>query len=262
MTDDVDPKLLEGLSRNSVVTAKNFAVFHSAGKGAGFFDIDNVMGDAEYREALLDELVSDIEGMDAEFNKLVFLDKDYGPTGLLPAATELSSRLDTDFAILKLWDSLRFDHLKVKGEQIRYGDSVLLLDDVITTGNTQERAIDIIDNQGGRVAAIYSVLTRQPENVERFEADGVECESLLSLDDVIHMGLTFPKSPDIYEEKDLVSEYRSRVDGEYSASELESEVDSRVSGLLDRTEITASEDVEESLRDLYFQSSLYLTDMP
>jgi orotate phosphoribosyltransferase len=64
------------------------------------------------------------------------------------------------------------------------GRSVMLLDDVVTTGGSIIRALDAVEEQGGRVTLASCVVVRSPRALERLEARNVPFAPLLTWEDL------------------------------------------------------------------------------
>jgi orotate phosphoribosyltransferase len=64
------------------------------------------------------------------------------------------------------------------------GRSVMLLDDVVTTGGSIVRALDALEKQGARVALASCLVVRSPRALERFEARNVPFAPLLTWQDL------------------------------------------------------------------------------
>lgn len=260
--DGLDRRLADGLAKTDAIAPKNFVVLHSAGQGTDFFDLDNVISDHHYSGVVVQNIIDDINSMDLEFDKLAFLDKDYGPTGLISAATEISRAIEKDFTVIKLWDTLRFDELKVKGAQIEEGESILLLDDVITSGGTQDRAQQIIEKEGGDIKAIYAVLVRDPESVMEIEEDGIPCNSMTTLEELEKAGLTRPDSIEDIFESDIIKEYFDTLEATKKDDEerVRESLSQNVRFLLNELDVDADQQTKEDLEKLYFRTMTYLND--
>ena len=73
-----------------------------------------------------------------------------------------------------------------KGKQIeggfQKGDSVVALDDVITTGGSTLKAIEAIENEGGKVEFVLVLVDRQEGGKEIIEEAGYKVFSLFTRD--------------------------------------------------------------------------------
>ena len=64
------------------------------------------------------------------------------------------------------------------------GDSVVIVDDVITTGNSAIQAIDAVKKGGGEVAFVFSLVDREEKGKEEIEKKGVDVISLFRRSDL------------------------------------------------------------------------------
>ena len=75
-----------------------------------------------------------------------------------------------------------------KGKQIeggfKEGDSVVALDDVITTGGSTLKAIEAIENEGGKVEFVLVLVDRQEGGKEIIEESGYKVFSLFTKDEL------------------------------------------------------------------------------
>jgi orotate phosphoribosyltransferase len=172
----MDTELLSEFVEHEAIKPGNYALLHAGGKAKDYIDIDTLLEDLVAQRELLDNLEqSIIQNQDMEtYDRLAFLDKDYGPVGMLPYASELSNRLETESIIIQLKRQHRLDHLHIKG--VDYGDgaplegeSLLLIDDVVTTGNTQKEAIDVVDDWGGTVKGVVCAYNRNKDGEDALE---------------------------------------------------------------------------------------------
>lgn len=76
-----------------------------------------------------------------------------------------------------------------KGQQIEGGfadgDTVVAIDDVITTGGSTLQAIEVIEREGGKVAFVMVLVDRQEGGRENIEAAGYPVVSLFTRDELL-----------------------------------------------------------------------------
>ena len=60
------------------------------------------------------------------------------------------------------------------------GDEVVVIEDVITSGGSALQAIDAVRAEGGTVIGVLAVVDRESGGVERIEAAGVPCVTLVN----------------------------------------------------------------------------------
>lgn len=236
-------KLLEAFDDNDVIVEENFAIFHGGGMGVDYVDVDTILSDYGDRAQLVDDLVAEVHDEDAvdvdEYDAVAFLDKDYGPVGLLPYASEISNRLQLPAVTIRLSDRIRLDAMKVKGVNVLKGDGVngdkvLIFDDVVTSGSTQREAIDIVENWGADVEGLVSVYARKPEVLDDLkEEKGLRyATTMLSYMDCLDYGLVLSDDPDDYR-VDIVDRLQELYDlSDEEATELEENLDTEVETVL------------------------------
>ena len=64
------------------------------------------------------------------------------------------------------------------------GDAVVVIEDVITSGGSALQAIDAVRAEGGTVIGVLAVVDRESGGVERIEATGVPCVTLVKASDL------------------------------------------------------------------------------
>lgn len=64
-------------------------------------------------------------------------------------------------------------------------DSVVVIEDVITTGKSALQAIDAIDRTGARILGVLAVVNREEGGIEALAARGFETLALTSIHDLV-----------------------------------------------------------------------------
>ena len=103
------------------------------------------------------------------------------PTAGIPFASVLAFNLAKPFIYVR-GEPTRGRTRRVEGILIS-GDSVLLVDDLITTGKTMLGALDSIRAEGGVVKDILVLIDRQEGGKEALMAQGVKLHSLIRMDE-------------------------------------------------------------------------------
>ncbi len=65
------------------------------------------------------------------------------------------------------------------------GDKVVMVEDVVTTGNSLLRAVNAVEKAGGKIVALTAVLDRQEGAAEMFKRLGYNFTSLLVASDLL-----------------------------------------------------------------------------
>ena len=257
-------KLLEAFVEHGVLSHDQITLMHSGERGTDYFDLDNMSGSPEKQRLVIEGVLRMIESLESrgmEFDKLVFLHKDSGPIGMPVFASELSQRLEREFVLLKMWSKLRFEELRVKGAGINDGDSVLILDDVITSGNTQKRAIEFVRNQGGDVSGIACMLERiegRLREVGENNGEDIKTETLFTLKDLEYAGLGLIRDENSYLSEDFIEEFDERYGMNEKKLENVDEIEEIVCRILNYHDVQADERAMRVLENLYFNVYLNL----
>lgn len=264
--------LFRALGKYPVAVRKNFTLFHAGARGNDYFDIDRITSDLDAQKSLVEELEKLIHGFEnkgMKYNKLGFLDKESGPTGLIVLASILSQRLNKEFVVIRLWEKLKFDYLKVKGlarnegdDPIDSNDSILIVDDVITTGGTQKKAIEIIREFGANVAGIACAFIRSKDAISELDNLDVHyVDSIWTYNELLYLGYISP-DPELLVSRDftheLVKELNKRfeLDVPLSEDEIDKELDIKINELLNNKII--SSEIMQGLKNAYLSSLVNL----
>jgi orotate phosphoribosyltransferase len=100
--------------------------------------------------------------------------------GAVPLVVATALIVDRPFVILRKAPKEHGTRQAFEGE-VPAGGSVLLLEDVTTTGGSSERSVQILRDAGGRVERAITVVDRGAGARERLGALGVRLESLVSM---------------------------------------------------------------------------------
>ncbi len=69
-------------------------------------------------------------------------------------------------------------------ENFATGDSILVVEDVVTTGGSAKKAIEILRNDGFKVDYVFSIVDREVGGAEEFAALGCEFKALFTLSEL------------------------------------------------------------------------------
>jgi len=265
-------KLVKALYKYPVIVSKNISVYHAGAAGTDFFDADRLICDPESQKALLEETKAKIKLLQEKgmsFDKIAFLDKESGPVGTILLASTLSQHFQKKIIILRPWRKLKLDHIKVKGwienvneDPIKPNDTILLIDDVITTGATQKDAIDIVERHRAKVTGIICIFVRDTKAIENLKIEKkIEYfETIWDYDELVYRGLILAQ-PDKLLAEDFVKEFANRILSKRKVRQAEKKINARldkmISSLLEEENISADENVKLGLKNLFFNDLLY-----
>ena len=111
------------------------------------------------------------------------IDKVAGPAlGAVPIATAVS--LESELPLLMIRKEKKgYGTSKLIEGELNDGDSVIVVEDVSTTGGSLLKAIKAIQENGGNVKRAFVVVDRQEGAIEEFEKAGITLEPLITVNE-------------------------------------------------------------------------------
>jgi orotate phosphoribosyltransferase len=111
------------------------------------------------------------------------IDKIAGPAlGAVPIATAIS--LESEIPMLMIRKAKKdYGTSQLIEGTLEEGDSVVVVEDVTTTGNSLLKAIKAIEENGGNVKRAMVVVDRDEGGIENLKKEGVILEPILSIND-------------------------------------------------------------------------------
>ena len=100
--------------------------------------------------------------------------------GAVPLVVAVALRVRRPFVVLRKAPKEHGTRQAFEGE-IPAGSSVLLIEDVMTTGGSTERSVEIIRGAGGKVERALAIVDREAGATARLGALGVRLEPLVTL---------------------------------------------------------------------------------
>lgn len=269
---DAERNLYEALRKYPVLIHKNFCLFHAGERGDDYFDIDRLTCNPSIQKNLIDrfkEKIDALEGEGMRYDKIAFIDKEMGPTGAIVLASALSQILEKEIIILRLQKNLRFDHVKVKGwiktrgeYPLKPNESVLLIDDVITTGTTQKKAIELVERFGAEVTGIVCAFVRRNEAIDNIRGEKKVdfIDTIWTYDELVYLGYMLP-NPQMLLSENFAHKLAGEVLPENVAGDvgdaLDRDIDEIISKMLEERNVTVKDDVKQGLKNLYLSSVMY-----
>lgn len=266
---DAERNLYEALRKYPVLIHKNFCLFHAGERGDDYFDIDRFTCNPSIQKDLIDrfkEKIDALEGEGMRYDKIAFIDKEMGPTGAIVLASALSQILKKEIIILRLQKNLRFDHVKVKGwiktrgeYPLKPNELILLIDDVITTGTTQKKAIELVKRFGANITGIVCAFVRRTEAIDNMrEEKKIDfIDTIFTYDELVHLGYLLPNSQMLLLENfahELANEVLPENIAKDVGDALDKNLDEIISKMLEERNITVKDDAKRGLKNLYLSS--------
>ena len=173
-TRDDKKKLIGLLKKNDVIKFGKFKL--SSGKESDYYvDMKKAIGDPKTLKKIA-EMIS--EKIDA--NKT---DKIAGPAlGAVPIVTAVSLKSEIPMLIIRK-EKKEYGTSKLIEGDLKKGDTVVLIEDVTTTGGSLIRAAEAIHENGGIVKKAFVVVDRCEGAIENLKGKGVSLEPLISIDE-------------------------------------------------------------------------------
>jgi len=186
---------VEALSQ-AVTTAigqSQWVLVHSGRRSRHFLDADRFLGLPENLErfaAWFRDHVEETQKMVGKIHCLAFIEKREGPVGLVTSKDLLSTRTKLPSIVVRprrrlLQAALKGSHTR-SPNVLRPGDNVIIVSDVITTGATFLRAIDILEHFGANVVEAIALYDRKDEHFDRvgFDRRNIRVTTMLQSSDV------------------------------------------------------------------------------
>jgi len=107
------------------------------------------------------------------------------PLAGIPFASQIAYNLGKPFLYVRKGVRLHGRKRRVEGILIS-GDRVLLIDDLVTTGLTLNRAAKAVRAEGGVVREAVALLDREEGGREKLEKNGTNLHALLKMSEVAH----------------------------------------------------------------------------
>ncbi|WP_414469467.1 orotate phosphoribosyltransferase [Methanobacterium sp. ACI-7] len=167
-------ELIELLTQKEVVKFGKFIL--SSGKESDYYvNMKMAITDPRILKAIAITVSSQIEGEE--------IDKIAGPAlGAVPIATAIS--LESRIPMLMIRKAKKgYGTSKLIEGDLAKGDSIIVVEDVTTTGNSLLKAIKAIEENGGNVKRAVVVVDRDEGAKENLEEEGIKLEPILSIND-------------------------------------------------------------------------------
>ena len=167
-------QLIDLLKENEVFLEGNFTL--SSGKKSNYY--------INMKKAITEpKILSTISKLITEKINDDEIDKVAGPAlGAVPIATAVS--LESELPLLMIRKEKKgYGTSKLIEGELNEGDSVIVVEDVSTTGGSLLKAIKAIQENGGNVKRAFVVVDRQEGAIEEFEKAGITLEPLITVNE-------------------------------------------------------------------------------
>ena len=156
-------------------------VLKSGKKSPYYCDFRLLISKPELYQELVEFICAYLETLSVEYQHLGSV-----PIGSLPFTTSVANRLNQSFVIPRGEKKNYGKKCSMEGS-LNVGDTVLVLEDVITTGASVLEAVEIIKNNGGVVKDIVCIFDREEEGEPVIKGHDINLHSVFSLSDLIRV---------------------------------------------------------------------------
>jgi orotate phosphoribosyltransferase len=167
-------ELIKLLKENEVIKFGNFTL--SSGKKSSYY--------VDMKRAVTDpKILSKVAEMISEKLDKEKTDKIAGPAlGAIPIVTAVSLKSEIPMLMIRKAKKGYGTSKLIEGD-LEEGNSVVVVEDVTTTGNSLINAIKAVSENGGVVKKAFVVVDRAEGALENFKREGVTLEPLVSIKD-------------------------------------------------------------------------------
>lgn len=164
--------LIDILKRDQVFKTGNFIL--SSGKESDYYiDMKKAITNPNILKTIA-KLINQIISEDD-------IDKIAGPAlGAVPIATAVSIQSNIPLLMIRK-EKKGYGTSKLIEGELNKGDSVIVVEDVTTTGNSLFKAIKAIENNGGEVKRAFVVVDREEGAIKYFKEKNIILEPLISV---------------------------------------------------------------------------------
>ncbi len=168
-------QLIDLLKANQVIKFGKFTL--SSGKESDYYvDMKKAITDPQ----ILSKIAKIISDMISEES----IDKVAGPAlGAVPIATAVALHSGIPMLMIRKAQKDYGTSKLIEGD-LMGGNSVIVVEDVTTTGNSLLKAVKAVLDNGGIVERTFVVVDREEGAVEKLKAEGLLLEPLVSISDV------------------------------------------------------------------------------
>lgn len=167
-------ELIELLTKKDVVKFGKFIL--SSGKESDYYvNMKMAITDPIILKSIARIVTAEI--IEENINKIA------GPAlGAVPLATAISLESGKPMLMIRK-EKKGYGTSELIEGTLEEGDSVVVVEDVTTTGNSLLKAIQAIEENGGNVKRAVVVVDRAEGAIENFEKEGIVLEPILSIND-------------------------------------------------------------------------------
>lgn len=277
MFDNPEKLLIECLRERRAIETKNELIYTAGFTGFDFFDLTKLTLSPETLEKVVFmylDLLEKVKEAGIEYNKLAFLQKTIGPIVL---ASNLAQKTGKELLVVKetvpTTKKLTYE-LAVKGSvepPVLEGDKIIIVSDVISSGGTVLKGVNILEEAGAEVVAVIAIVDRQITIDEKnakevFEERNIPLFTLITRERLLSLGFIEPSKEDLENEDyfDLLKKIICIKIGEGNVAQNLEEIieknknflDFKVEKLLKDKGIATTEENKRLVRNMFLATTM------
>ncbi|WP_409200722.1 orotate phosphoribosyltransferase [Methanobrevibacter sp. DSM 116169] len=166
--------LIEILKENNVFKEGTFTL--ASGKESNYYiDMKKAITEPEILSTIAELISTEISNDN--------IDKIAGPAlGAVPIATAVSLKSNIPLLMIRK-EKKGYGTSKLIEGELNKGDSVIVVEDVTTTGGSLLKAIKAIEDNGGIVKKAFTVVDREDGATNLFKSENIDFEPLISVNE-------------------------------------------------------------------------------
>jgi orotate phosphoribosyltransferase len=151
----------------------------SGKKSPYYIDIKKASTEPDVLEMIADEMARELHSRGLRFDKIAGV-----VLGSVPLAVALSLRTKVPYVMIRRERKDHGTQRTIEGS-LEDGDTVLMVEDVITSAGSVLEAIDIVRSAGGKVYDVVCVVNRQEGGEARLDEREVRLISLITAEEIL-----------------------------------------------------------------------------
>jgi orotate phosphoribosyltransferase len=158
-----------------------------------FFDMDKLTYAPESIRVIASKYVEKIKEIRAkkpDVDRLAFIEKDFGTVGVLPLMSEIASQTGIDASVIRLRKEMSL--VNQKGAKLTDRNTVVIVSDVLTSGESIEKTSQIIKSHGAKVPYAIVLYDREQGGKNRLQQSGIKVETALTRTQLVESGDVLP----------------------------------------------------------------------
>lgn len=177
MNADISKIALDLAQRNCILVGE--FKLSSGGTSPYYINLRTVPSHPELLDLVTDAYVAKLKDLKLDFNRVAGV-----ATAGVPIATLVAYKLRKPFLYARKSEKAHGTQSLIEGV-VNKGDSVVVVDDVITSGLNLKKAIDALYELGAKVSHAVVLVDREQGGKENLAAAGVELVSLMTASKLI-----------------------------------------------------------------------------